>query len=84
VGLKLKYQFDEELIETYISSKHKNNKDDELPAKKLKLNDNKKIAILEYSSVQLPVASFIDYLEKYSKIFEDLCLTHNNSNEKTD
>jgi len=37
VGLKLKYQFDEELIETYISSKHKNNKDDEQPAKKLKL-----------------------------------------------
>ena len=38
-----------------------------LPAKKLKLNDNKKIAILEYSSVQLPVASFIDYLEKIFK-----------------
>ena len=43
--------FDEELIETYISTKHKNNEDDELPDKKLKLNDNKKIAILEYSSV---------------------------------
>jgi len=86
VGLKLKYQFDEELIETYISTKHKNNstkhknnEDDELPAKKLKLNDNKKIAILEYSSVQLPVAPFIDYLEKYSKTFEDQCLTHNNN-----
>ncbi len=26
----------------------------------------------------------IDYLEKYSKTFEDQCLTHNNSNEKTD
>jgi hypothetical protein len=48
VGLKLKYQFDEELIETYISSKHKNNKADEQPAKKLKLNDRKKISILEY------------------------------------
>ncbi len=83
MGLKLKYQFDEELIETYISSKHKN-EDDEQPTKKLKLNDNKKIAILEYSSVQLPVACFIDYLEKYSKIFEDQCLTHNNSNEKAD
>ncbi len=66
MGLKLKYQFDEELIESYISTKLKNNEDDELPAKKLKLNDNKKIAILEYSSVQLPVALFIDYLEKYS------------------
>ena len=74
MGLKLKYQFDEELIETYISTKHKYNEDDELPAKKLKLNDNKKIAILEYSSVQLPVAPFIDYLEKYSKTFEDQCL----------
>ena len=81
--LKLKYQFDEELIETYISTKHKNNEDDELPAKKLKLNNNnKKIAILEYSSVQLPVAPFIDYLEKYSKTFEDQCLTHNNSMKK--
>jgi hypothetical protein len=69
VGLKLKYQFDEELIEPYISTKHKNNEDDELPAKKFKLNDNKKIGILEYSSVQLPVAPFIDYLEKYSKTF---------------
>jgi hypothetical protein len=58
VRLKLKYQFDEELIETYISTKHKNKEDDELPAKKLKLNNNKKIAILEYSSVQLPVAPF--------------------------
>ena len=84
MGLKLKYQFDEELIETYISTKHKNNEDDELPAKKLKLNDNKKIAILEYSSVQLPVAPFIDYLEKYSKSFVDQCLTYNNSNKKTD
>ena len=84
MGLKLKYQFDEELIETYISTKHKNNEDDELPAKKLKLNDNKKIAILEYSSVQLPVAPFIDFIEKYLKTFEDQCLTHNNSNEKTD
>jgi hypothetical protein len=69
VRLKLKYQFDEELIETYISTKHKNNEDDELPAKKLKLNNNKKIAILEYSSVQLPVAPFIDYLEKIFKDF---------------
>ncbi len=40
-----------ELIETYISTKHKNNRDDEPPGKKLKFNDNKKIAILEYSSV---------------------------------
>jgi len=54
VGLKLNYQFDEEPIDTYISSKHKNSEDNELPAKKLKLND-KKIAILEYSSVQLPL-----------------------------
>ena len=69
MGLKLKYQFDDELIETYISTKHKNKEDDELPAKKLKLNDNKKIAILEYSSVQLPVAPFIDYLEKIFKDF---------------
>ncbi len=75
MGLKLKYQFDEELIETYIWTKHKNNEDDELPAKKLKLNDNKKIAILEYSSVQLPVAPFINYLETYSKTFEDQRLT---------
>ena len=83
--LKLKYQFDEELIETYISTKHKNNEDDELPAKKLKLNNNnKKIAILEYSSVQLPVAPFIDYLEKYSKTFVDQCLTYNNFNETSD
>ncbi len=82
MGLKLKYQFDEELMEPYISSKQKNNEDDELPAKKFKLNDNKKISILEYSSVQLPVAPFIDYLEKYSKSFVDQCLTHNQSNKK--
>jgi hypothetical protein len=79
VGLKLKYQFDEELIETYISTKHKNSEDDELPAKKLKLNNNKKIAILKYSFVRLPIAPFIDYFEKYSKTFMDQCLTHNNN-----
>ena len=83
MGLKLNYQFDEEPIDTYISSKHKNCEDNELPAKKLKLND-KKIAILEYSSVQLPLAPFIDYIEKYSKTFVDQCLTYNNSNETTD
>ena len=83
MGLKLNYQFDEEPIDTYISSKHKNSEDNELPAKKLKLND-KKIAILEYSSVQLPLAPFIDFIEKYLKTFEDQCLTHNNSNETTD
>jgi len=83
VGLKLNYQFDEEPIDTYISSKHKNSEDNELPSKKLKLND-KKIAILEYSSVQLPLAPFIDYIEKYSKTFVDQCLTYNNSNETTD
>jgi len=84
VGLKLKYQFDEELIDTYISSKHKNNKADEQPAKKLKLNNRKKISILEYSCVQLPLVPFIDYLEKYSKTFVDQCLTYNNSNETSD
>ena len=84
MGLKLKYQFDEELIETYISSKHKNNEDDEQPAKKLKLNNRKKISILEYSCVQLPLVHFIDYLEKYSKTFVDQCLTYNNSNETSD
>ncbi len=82
MGLKLNYQFDEEPIETYISSKHKNSEDNELPTKKLKLND-KKVAILEYSSVQLPLAPFIDYIEKYSKTFVDQCLTYNNSNETT-
>jgi hypothetical protein len=85
VGLKLKYQFDEELIDTNISSKHKNNKKaDEQPAKKLKLNNRKKISILEYSCVQLPLVPFIDYLEKYSKTFVDQCLTYNNSNETSD
>jgi hypothetical protein len=84
VGLKLKYQFDEELIDTYISSKHKNNKADEQPAKTLKLNNRKKISILEYSCVQLPLVPFIDYLEKYSKTFVDQCLTYNNSNETSD
>jgi hypothetical protein len=83
VGLKFKYQFDEEIIAANNSKKPNNNEDEELPAKKLKLNDNKKIAILEYSSVQLPVAPFIDYLEKYSKTFVDQCLKHNNSNKKT-
>ena len=83
MGLKLKYQFDEELIETYILSKHKN-KADEQPTKKLKLNDRKKISILEYSCVQLPLVPFINYLEKYSKTFVDQCLTYNNSNETSD
>jgi hypothetical protein len=84
VGLKLKYQFDEELMDPYITAKPKSNEDDELPAKKFKITDTKKISILEYSSVQLPVAPFIDYLEKYSKSFVDQCLTYNNSNKKTD
>ncbi len=86
MGLKLKYQFDEEIIETN-NSKQLNNKRTttrtmNYTAKKLKLKDDKKIAILEYSSVQLPVAPFNDYLEKYSKTFVDQCLTHNNSNKK--
>ena len=84
MGLKFKYQFDEEIIAANNSNNLNNNEDDELPAKKLKLNDNKKIAILEYSYVQLPVAPFIDYLEKYSKTFVDQCLTYNNSNETSD
>ena len=86
MGLKLEYQLEEDYItaKSKYSEKLNNNEDDELPAKKLKLNDNKKIAILEYSSVQLPVAPFIDYLEKYSKSFVDQCLTYNNSNKKTD
>ncbi len=56
MGLKLKYQFDEELMDPYITAKPKSNEDDELPAKKFKITDTKKISILEYSSVQLPVA----------------------------
>jgi hypothetical protein len=76
VGLKFKYQFDEEIIE----ADKKNDEDDELPSKKLKLNislnENKKITILKYSSVQLPVVPFIDYLDKYSKDFVDQCLKH--------
>jgi len=68
VGLKLKYQFDEELIETYISTKHKNNEDDELPAKKLKLNDNKKIAILEILLCPITCCTF--YRLSW-KIFKD-------------
>jgi len=43
------------------------------------LNDNKRITNLEYS-VKLPVAPFIDYLEKYSNTFVDRCLKYNNSN----
>jgi hypothetical protein len=83
VGLKFKYQFDEEIIGANNSKKLHNNEDGELPAKKLKLNNNKKITILEYSSVQLPVAPFIDYLEKYSMTFVDQCLKHNKSNKIT-
>ncbi len=91
MGLKLEYQFEEDYIlaaysfdnfppsSACYSEKLNNNEDYELPAKKLKLNDDKKITNLEYS-VQLPVAPFIDYLEKYSNTFVDQCLKHNNSN----
>ncbi len=70
VGLKLEYQLWEDYItaKSEYSEKLNNNEDDELPAKKLKLNDNKRITNLEYS-VKLPVAPFIDYLEKYSNTF---------------
>ncbi len=81
VGLKLEYQLWEDYItaKSEYSEKLNNNEDDELPAKKLKLNDNKRITNLEYS-VKLPVAPFIDYLEKYSNTFVDRCLKYNNSN----
>jgi len=81
VGLKLEYQLEEDYItaKSEYSEKLNNNEDDELPAKKLKLNDNKRITNLEYS-VKLPVAPFIDYLEKYSNTFVDRCLKYNNSN----
>jgi hypothetical protein len=36
---------------------------------------------LEYSSVQLPVAPFIDYLEKYSTTFVNQCLKYGNTQE---
>jgi tRNA A-37 threonylcarbamoyl transferase component Bud32 len=84
VGLKFKYQFDD-IIAARNAKKLKNSEVDEPIAKKLKLNDNKITTILEYSSVQLPVAPFIDYLEKFSNTFVNQCLKYSrNSLETTD
>jgi hypothetical protein len=81
VGLKFKYQFDDPVIAASPGKKLKNSEDNEPIAKKSKINDNKKTSILEYSSVQLPVAPFIDYLEKYSTTFVNQCLKYGNTQE---
>jgi hypothetical protein len=82
VGLKFKYQFDD-IIAAGNLKKHKNSEVDEPVSKKMKLNDNKITTILEYSSVQLPVSPFIDYLEKYSNAFVNQCLKYSNNSHKT-
>ena len=81
MGIKFKYQFDDVVIEANNSKNLTNSEDNEPSSKKFKLNDNKKTSILEYSSIQLPVAPFINYLEKYSTSFVNQCLKHNNSQE---
>jgi hypothetical protein len=78
VGLKFKYQF-EDIAGN--AKAFKNSEDNEPMPKKLKLNDSKRTSILEYSSVQLPVAPFIDYLENYSQAFVSQCLRYNNPEE---
>ncbi|MFN5443237.1 MAG: hypothetical protein ACK48V_03320 [Crocinitomicaceae bacterium] len=83
MGLKFKYQFDDTI--TPRNAKKLKNSDEvvEPVFKKSKLNDNKLTTILEYSSVQLPVSPFIDYLEKYSNAFVNQCLKYNNNSNTT-
>ncbi len=52
MGLKLKYQFDEELMDPYITAKPKSNEDDELPAKKFKITDTKKMTIMNELNIE--------------------------------
>ncbi|MEI7489588.1 MAG: hypothetical protein WCJ72_19655, partial [Chryseobacterium sp.] len=74
MGLKFKYQFGDASITTSHSKKLTNNEDNEPISKKMKINDSKLTTILEYSSIQLPIAPFIDYLDKYANDFVNQCL----------
>jgi len=85
VGLQLKYKFNEDSGEV---KKSKNSSDDGLenpPAKKLKLDDSRKTSILKYSSVQLPVTAFLDYLDnQHLSNFVDNCQTLCETGSKLD
>jgi hypothetical protein len=77
VGLKFKYQFTNAANDM---KKLRNTEDGDEPiSKKIKITDNKLTSILEYSSVQLPVTPFIDYLEQHSDAFVKQCLKYGNS-----
>jgi hypothetical protein len=69
ISLKFKYSFDE-------ATSKINSEDEYGPAsKKIKLNNNKKTSIIDYSLIQLPVASFIEYLESgHLNTYLDKCL----------
>jgi len=73
VGLKFKYQFNEEILE---AESKKSNTENGSASKKMKLtNDKRKNTIFCYSSVQLPLAAFIDYIEKeYLNNFVNHCM----------
>lgn len=86
VGLKFKYQFNDHVVEStskkaQLDNNNCENMIESPTAKKTKLNhDNKKTSILEYSSVQLPVTAFIEYLEKqHLNVFVEQCLSFKNS-----
>ena len=84
MGLKFKYQFAAAAADNTISAKKfKTGEDNEPVSKKLKLTESRKISIIDYSSIQLPVAPFIEYLEKYSKSFVNQCLKSKSSPENT-
>jgi len=79
VGLKFKYQFNNAATDT---KKLRNSEDNEPISKKPKM-DNKLTSILEYSSIQLPVTPFIEYLEKHGDAFAKDCLMAKKPQEKT-
>jgi hypothetical protein len=84
VGLQLKYKFTENSGDV---KKLKNPNDDliEPASKKVKLDDSRKTSILKYSSVQLPVTAFLDYLEnQHLSKFVENCQTLSESCLKMD